>query len=118
MGTEIIAVLTLAVLRIGVPLLLIFAVSYAAYRWLGNEKQTRPTIAPPATIGGRAPMATLLSTNLHCWDAKGCTAEMKALCPATARPELPCWLAVQMKTGHLTKNCPDCDFYERPVIRA
>ncbi len=118
MGTEMIAVLTLAILRIGVPLALIFGVSYVAYRWLGNEKQPPPTIAPLKTIGGRAPMVMLLSTSPHCWDAKGCTAEMKALCPACIRPELPCWLAVQMKTGHLAKDCPDCSFYERPVIRA
>jgi hypothetical protein len=113
------AIAVLAVLRIGAPLVVIFGVSYLAYRWIGDDKATQPVaVEKSAALGGRAPMAQVLYAGPHCWDDKGCTPEMKATCPAFARPELPCWLAVQMKTGHLNKNCTDCDFYERPVARA
>ena len=118
MTTEILAVLALMVVRLGVPLVIILALSYVAYRWIGEEKPSRTgATTSGATIGGAAALAQVLA-GPHCWDAHGCTAEMKATCPAAARPELPCWLAIQMKTGHLKQNCFDCNFYERPVITA
>ena len=123
--TEILAVLALVVLRLGVPLVVIFGLSYLVYRWLGEEKPAQATAgkqpnaeAVRSTLGGLAPMAQVLYAGPHCWDVKGCSEEMKAKCPTIARPELPCWLAVQMKTGHLRKNCFNCDFYARPVPSA
>jgi hypothetical protein len=123
--SETIAVITMLLVRIGVPLLVIFGLSYLAYRWIAEDRSAqaiadKQTIADASrvTIGGPAPLAQVLYAGTHCWDVKGCTAEMKAKCPAVARPEIPCWLAVQMKTGHLMKDCPDCGFYDRPVARA
>jgi hypothetical protein len=123
--TETLAVLAMLALRIAVPLLVIFGLSYVAYRWIGEEKPASVSTARQAaaatqraTLSGPAPLAQVLFTGVHCWDVKGCTDAMKATCPAVAKSELPCWLAIQMKTGHLKKNCPSCNFYERPVQSA
>ena len=123
--TETLVVLAMLALRIAVPLLVIFGISYVAYRWIGEEKpatvstaRQAATATQSATLGGPAPLAQVLFTGVHCWDVKGCTEEMKAKCPAVAKPELPCWLAVQMKTGHLRQKCSSCNFYERPVASA
>ena len=123
--SETLAVLALIALRIGLPLLVIFGLSYLAYRWIGEGKPASVVAGKAVAadvqrvaLGGPAPLAQVLFTNTHCWDVKGCTEEMKAKCPAVARPELPCWLAIQMKTGHLRKNCFTCDFYEQPAARA
>ncbi len=123
--SETLAVLVLTALRIGAPLVVIFGLSYLAYRWIGEGQPYRAVAGKPASadvqraaLGGPAPLAQVLFTSAHCWDVKGCTEQMKAKCPAAARPELPCWLAIQMKTGHLRKNCFDCNFYERPSATA
>jgi hypothetical protein len=116
--SEILAVLALAVVRIGVPLAVVLVLSYIAYRWIGEDRAIKsPEAMQHVTLAGPAPIARVLSAT-HCWDAKGCTAEMKTRCAAVARPELPCWLAVQMKTGHLNKSCDSCGFYEQPILRA
>lgn len=119
----ILGLLALFAIRIGVPILVIMGLSYVAYRWLGEdtEKTVQPArstaaIAPRVSIGGPAPIAQVLYAGTHCWDAKGCSEAMKANCPAVAKSELPCWLAIQMKTGHLKENCFGCQFYERPAV--
>ena len=118
----ILGLLAMFALRIGVPILVIMGLSYVAYRWLGED--TQKTVQPSksataatarVTIGGPAPFAQVLYAGANCWDFKGCTEEMKANCPAVAKPELPCWLAIQMKTGHLKDNCFGCQFYEHPA---
>ncbi len=120
MLADVLGLLALLALRIGVPLLVIMSLSYVAYRWLGAEerKPAQPAAeAPRVSLGGPAPIARVLYAGAHCWDIKKCPADLKATCPAYARPELPCWLAVQMKTGHLRNDCPDCSFYEQPAAR-
>jgi hypothetical protein len=121
---DIVGLLFMFVLRIGIPLAAIMTLSWLAYRWLGEEKTVvrsadkRQEVAPRASIGGPAPLAHVMYFETPCWDIKGCTEQAKAVCPAHARPELPCWLASQMKTGHMKDKCFNCDIYERPVVRA
>ena len=132
MATTILVLAFMMFLRIGIPILVIMGLSYVAYHWLGEDKksvQPQVTVRPVqqattgARIGGPAPLAQVMYASTHCWDEHGCTEEAKAKCPAFAKPELPCWLAVQMKTGHLRDNCSDCNFYndsthDQPVARA
>ena len=117
------------VLRIGIPLAVIMMLSWLAYRWLGEDKsavrsgevrsgEVRTATAHRATIGGPAPLARVAYFATPCWDVKGCTEQAQAACPAHARPELPCWLANQMKTGRLKETCAGCEIYDRPVARA
>jgi hypothetical protein len=119
MSPELLSVALLMIVRVGLPFVIVMGLSYLAYRWLGEGKDAGQVSVRPAqqpSIGGPAPIARVIYAGAHCWDAKQCPADLKAACPAYAKPELPCWLAMQMKTGHLTANCSGCDFYERPVI--
>ena len=124
MITEILVILAMMVLRIGVPLIIVMGLSWLAYRWLGEERKAGQRLEQVTVeeqrvrVGGPAPVAHVLYAGPHCWDIKECPQEGKEQCPAFARPELPCWLAIQMKTGHLKDECFDCQFYERPVLRA
>jgi hypothetical protein len=122
MSIEVVSTLALLVLRVGAPMVVIMGLSFLAYRWLSEEKpgERRAEQATSVYIPGPAPMAQVLynAAGQRCWDAHGCTQAMKANCPAVAKPELPCWLAIQMKTGHLKAKCTDCGYYDRPALRA
>jgi hypothetical protein len=117
MSPEFLSVVLLMIVRIGLPFIVVMGLSYLAYRWLGAAKETEQAAQQPS-IGGPAAVASVLYAGSHCWDNKKCPADLLAKCPAYARPELPCWLAIQMKTGHLKDKCFNCNFYERPVLSA
>ena len=125
MWPELLSTILLMVVRIGMPFVIVMGLSYLAYHWLGEGNEAdRSAPQPPQrvtqqpTVDGPAAVARVLYAGTHCWDVKQCPAELKATCPAYAKPELPCWLAIQMKTGHLRDQCFECNFYERPVLAA
>lgn len=121
MMTELMAIAVLLLLRIGIPILLIAGLSYVAYRLLAPDTSApHATAARPAAarLGGPAPLARIIYSATPCWDIKSCPADLQATCPARARPELPCWLAVQMKTGQRPANCEWCRVYDSPTVHA
>jgi len=55
-----------------------------------------------------------------CWVQQACDEARRADCPAFKRPEVPCWLAVQVAEGQLRDGCISCSMYHlekgrRPV---
>lgn len=106
MLTEIAAIASFLIMRLGLPIAGILGLSYLAYRWLNQG-------AAPAMPGpGFIPIA---DTGPRCWDERHCTPQMKASCPAHQRPHIPCWLAVQLAEGHVRAGCADCRFYQAAV---
>jgi hypothetical protein len=111
MLADLLVILALFAVRLAIPLLIIMVVSYALYRWLGGEDYEQafgPVVhpAPPATTGG-----------LHCYDIRHCPPEVRAGCPAMARPDLPCWMAIQLAEGRLRPHCPDCPMYQPALVK-
>ena len=45
-----------------------------------------------------------------CWEAKGCTDEMKANCTGY-QSEQPCWQAFREESGYLKERCLGCEVF-------
>lgn len=131
-------IVLLFVLRLGVPLLITLAIGYALGRldakWqaeaeaerqteaeaqvvTANQPQPRP-MAPAATyqIPGRQPMPVGVMAGPPCYSLKGCSEAMKAACPATRQPSVPCWAARQGAEGQLPMECKGCQLYNPAVF--
>jgi hypothetical protein len=65
----------------------------------------------PASIGAALPSA-ILTSGRHCWDAKGCSPEKVAQCPACDHPELPCWQARTKAEHQMPNTCFGCDIFK------
>lgn len=95
-------------LRIVVPI----AVTLAFGRWLekklapgGERADERATDAPWITRTGNV-------IRVNCWDVKRCERARRARCAAFARPDLPCWLALQAQGEKLREECFTCALYK------
>jgi hypothetical protein len=74
----------LFVLRIGVPILITLLIGVWLQKWLQEpQASAEPTRAD-------------LKTGAHCWEIKNCSETQRAQCAAAQRPDLPCWLALQV----------------------
>lgn len=84
------------VLRIGVPVLITLMIGAWLKRLL-EEHDEKPEAVPVQMKAGQ-----------HCWDVKSNadTAEAKVL--AAKRPDLPCWLALQVKGDGVKEMCYTC----------
>lgn len=109
-------VLSLILVRFGIPVVVLFAIGYLAYRF-----QRRPGAA-----FDRAGTEELSDFNhgkivpqrlrpSHCWEIKGCPLAKRASCPAYNRRYLPCWMALKLANGgHLNHECLNCPLF-RPT---
>ena len=54
--------------------------------------------------------------NPGCWNAKNCSAEKRAKCPAFKNQDVPCWQLFREEDGRMQENCLGCDvFIKAPV---
>lgn len=97
-------------LRLGVPVLLTIAICHVLDRLsvkraaqIGAQRQARLRAAPHE---GK------LVRQLQCWEIKRCEEATRAECPAYKRPNLPCWLALQLAGCQLSDECKSCSMYD------
>lgn len=106
------AVVSMFVLRLGVPLAITLAVAYLLRRldakwqaeaWLKREvsRARGKTSAEPE----------LLKVEQPCWDLKGCDESVRAKCPTAKIPNIPCWIARHQVEGRLPAECYNCDVF-------
>lgn len=114
----------LAVLRIGVPILLIMAIGYLLVRY--SRARISADLQAPAEAVGMSPAewarAVTVPPVVPCWEQKNCDATKRSNCAAYKRSHVPCWLAVQVAEGQLRADCMGCDLYrlekrDRPYLR-
>lgn len=102
-------ILLMFAVRIGVPVALTLVVGY----WL--EKK----LAPSQEMRTRAHTTRSAKIiTLHCWDVKKCSSTQRAQCAAFRRPDLPCWLALQVAGDKVRPECYTCAFYKPERIAA
>ncbi len=89
------------VLRIGVPLLITLMIG-AWLRRLLEEHEPQP-----------AEELARLGPDQHCWDVKRSAETDRAKTLAAQRPDLPCWLAMQVGGAPLSDMCRSCPVYAR-----
>ena len=109
---ETLAVFGMFLLRLGVPLLLTFAVGYALRR-LDAKWQAEAQGNPVAVqiLEKVDPEIKALKPERPCWEIHGCTERQRAGCPACELLDLPCWVAHLRKTGRLPDMCPGCELF-------
>jgi hypothetical protein len=87
------------VLRIGVPIIITLMIG-AWLRHLLEEKEHKPVAVTPPP-----------GSNKRCWDMARTSETEQARSMALARPDLPCWLAVQV-SGKRLGMCHSCSVYQ------
>lgn len=105
--TETFVVISMFVLRVGVPIALTFMLG----KWL--EKKLAPPKAKSESAHAKSKII-----QLHCWDVKRCAPTVRAQCAAYQHPQLPCWLALQAEGGQVRAECFNCAFYKPQTIAA
>jgi hypothetical protein len=97
-------------LRLGVPLVITFAVAYFLRR-LDAKWQAETLVEWEAN---QSPEAVVTKVNLSkvgdqpCWSLKGCDETVRANCAAPKQPSIPCWLARRRSEGKLPAECYNC----------
>jgi hypothetical protein len=87
------------VLRIGVPILITLMIG-AWLRRLLEEREEKPAEAPLALQAGQ-----------HCWDITHTPDSEEARAMSAQRPDLPCWLALQVSGAGLKEMCHTCPVF-------
>jgi hypothetical protein len=112
--TEMIVLVALFALRLGVPVVLTFAVGFLLRRldmkWEADAQ--REAVETTASV---APAAPKRSKSLPCWLIKGCSEDMVRNCPAHQNQSLPCWLARLRAEGRIPQLCATCDLFRTPA---
>ena len=106
-------VLGMFLLRIGLPIILLFALGYGLQKKMQPQDADKPIwrTAGASILPFRQPPATL-SSSVRCWDVKHGDLTVCAQCPAYASPDLPCWLARQAGGVALRDECHTCELYK------
>jgi hypothetical protein len=87
------------VLRIGVPILITLMIGAWLKRLL-EEREEKPETVP-----------VVLKAGQHCWDVTKTLDTEQAQAVAAQRPDLPCWLALQVSGAGLKENCYTCPVF-------
>jgi hypothetical protein len=104
-------VIGLFALRIGVPLLITLGIGHLISRYY-NARQ--PVPVDETALIARADY----ELGPPCWEIKNCDPTIRESCPAYQRPQIPCWLALQVAGRDLPEECFSCEIFQRtqPVI--
>lgn len=89
------------VLRIGAPILITLMIGAWLKRWLEERDAKEAPQGAPAIQGNEQ----------HCWDIKHCPETERVKCAASKRPDLPCWLALQVSGPGLREACYTCAIF-------
>ncbi len=95
---DILVIAYMFVLRIGVPILITLMIGAWLKRLLEKEDQPQP-------------VTPLQDSQPHCWDKRTTPETEEARAVAMARPDLPCWLALQVQGHGLKEMCYSCPQY-------
>lgn len=93
-GRDAIALAYLAVMRTGLPILVILLIGAWLKKLLKEEKKPK--------------------TARHCWDDMKTPDAAQARAIAAERPDLPCWLAIQVSGVRLKEMCYSCSILASP----
>lgn len=108
------ALVAVALVLLGIPAAILLFAAWVVMRMRpggpGGEMIPVTTSPPqaPGTHGHRS----------RCWEMRNCPAGQREVCPAYRHHYLPCWMAVQLATGHLTRDCLGCRLFEPAKLAA
>lgn len=107
-------ILGLFVLRLGVPILIVFGVGYWLRR-LDARWEAEAQVAVRKTVV--MPEIELRPVEQPCWVLKNCPENAYTRCPVFLNPQQPCWLTRSRAEGTLPNACFQCVLFSqrRPV---
>jgi len=109
-------VVALFVLRLLIPLAALLALGSLYNRFVtprdrsGTVEQALQRSQSGSTDDVQAMASPVMET--PCWEIRGCAAEQRLHCPVLQRPNVPCWLTIQLIEGKLPERCIDCSVFK------
>lgn len=113
---NVLIVLAMFVVRIGVPLAITLALGYWLEKRLPPQEKSEATEMKIERARRAAQSPKIIQW--HCWDLKRCSPALRAQCAAFQRPDLPCWLALQVAGNQVREECFTCALYKPQSIAA
>jgi hypothetical protein len=110
MWQDTLVILGMFALRLGVPVVLTIAVCHVLDR-LSVKRAEQIGAQRRANLRATAHEGKVVR-QLQCWEIKRCDEATRAACPAYQRPNLPCWLALQLAGCQLSEQCLTCSLYD------
>lgn len=88
---------------LGITIVLVALLRRLDARWQAEAEQAQAQLA-------QAPVTP-------CWEAKGCSPEQRATCPAFRQNNIACWQVKRLTTGRLPDLCLECAvFRNAPAV--
>jgi len=101
---EIAAIVGFFALRILVPLLVTVGIGELVSRTLSARRQSIEEEKSEAAHQG-------YRLSPQCWEVKNCDPAVRESCPAYRRPNVPCWMALQLSGNELPEECFTCEVF-------
>ncbi len=99
---DVLVIAYMFVLRIGVPLIITLMLGAWLKRLLEKEDAEEQPQSAVTPVG---------SNGKHCWATSKTPETEQAKAIAATRPDLPCWLALQVAGSGLREACYNCPLY-------
>jgi hypothetical protein len=101
---EIAAIVGFFALRILVPLLVTIGIGELVSRTFSARRRSIEEEGSEAARQG-------YSLSPQCWEVKNCDPAVRESCPAYRRPNVPCWMALQLSGNELPEECFACEVF-------
>lgn len=109
---ELLAVISIALVRFGLPLLISAGVAWWLFRLDTKWRSEAPAVYLPAeTPAGSAGSVHSQIIGEPCWVYRACPDKVRDKCPAYLQPNVPCWLARLRADGRLAGGCRCCSVF-------
>lgn len=110
-------ILGLFLIRLGIPLAVMAAVSYwlrrVDQRWAAEARAYQQAKAWEREIAV-TPAGSPPPADPPCWVQRGCSLEARTRCAAGQQPCFPCWLARLRRDHQLPASCVGCPLFALP----
>jgi hypothetical protein len=110
---EALVIVSLFLLRLGVPLAIVLVVAYFLRRldakWQAEAWAEWAARSPQEEVIAKT--KELQKAERPCWSLKACDETARANCVAPRHLDIPCWMARRRSEGRLPTECYNCDLF-------
>jgi hypothetical protein len=101
---EAIILIGLFALRIAIPLIVTLGIGELISRRYSARQRAAEAVQEEVVCEG-------YELGPRCWEIKNCDPTTRETCPAYLRPQIPCWLALQVAGRGLPEECFACEAF-------
>lgn len=123
LGSQLIGVISMFVLRLGVPLAITLLVGYGLRRLDAKWQAEARTRLEAHRAWNKKEIESAIEMyhviEQPCWVLRECPESVRLDCPACQQPDIPCWMARRQAEGRLPSTCYYCELFSlRQVAEA